>query len=102
MNLRRWTKEHTIGVVLGIITPIIFIPIVIWIYTLLEHLTFSKLWDLFKILNDIKGKFISLACIANLGWFHLSLKKNNYNRAMGLILATMLYLIIILYYKFLA
>ncbi len=102
MNLRRWTKDHTIGLILGLITPIFFIPVTIWIYSFIEHISFSKLFDLFRILNDMKGKFISLACIANLGWFHLNIKKQNYNRGMGIILSTMLYLLVILYYKFVA
>lgn len=102
MNLRRWTKNHTIGLILGLITPIFFIPVTIWIYSFTENISFSKLFELFRILNDMKGKFISLACIANLGWFHLNIKKQNYNRAMGIILATMLYLLVILYYKFVA
>ena len=100
MNLRNWSREHTLGLIIGIITAIVFIPIAMFIYGFLENTSFERLWFRFKMLHDEQSKFISLACIANLIWFHFSIKKDNYDRAMGFIVATFLFFFIILYLKF--
>lgn len=102
MNLRRWTKEHTIGVLLGLVTPILFVPIAMFIYGFFEDVTVSKLWEKFQYLRDEKSKFISLACLGNLLWFHLSIRVKKFNLAMGIILSTFVYLFFVLYLKFIA
>lgn len=92
MNLRNWSKEHTLGLLLGIVTTIVFIPILLLLFSAFDN---RQLW----FLNDTKAKIISLASIANLGWFHLFIKKQKYNYAMGLIIATIISFSIMLYYK---
>lgn len=99
MNLRHWSKYHTYGLIIGILSPLIFIPIVMGIYSVIDGTPFDSLWTKFKFLFDTRSKFISLACISNLIWFHLSTRKQNFEQAMGIILATFLYLFLILYYK---
>lgn len=93
MNLRRWSKNHTFGLLAGLLTPVIFVPLVILLY---EISGLHIYWNLYVI----KAKMISLACIPNLGWFHLMLKRKNYDFAMGVILATFFYLFVIIYYKY--
>ncbi|MBI1838547.1 MAG: hypothetical protein HYR91_14885 [Flavobacteriia bacterium] len=100
MNLRKWTNQHTFGLIVGIFSTLIFIPIVIFIYSFFEEQNFYVLWDRFKFLRDHTSKFISLACISNLIWFHLSIRKQKYNFAMGVILATFIYFCIIIYLKY--
>jgi hypothetical protein len=92
MNLRNWSKYHTLGILIGITTTIIF--------TILIKLTYSafnnpQLW----FLHETKSKLISLASIANLGWFHWFIKYKKTDLAMGVILATFVNLIVILYLK---
>lgn len=93
MNLRKWSKNHTIGLLAGILSPIVFTPLIILLYDVSDS---PVLWNLYVI----KAKIISLACIPNLAWFHLALKRKNYDFAMGIILATFVYLFVIIYYKY--
>lgn len=102
MNLRNWTRQHTIGFLIGLGTTIVAIPIVLLIYSAVYDFTFAHLWFKFGLLNEEKSKMISFASIANLIWFHTFLRKENYPVAMGVIMATVLNLLVILYFKFLA
>lgn len=92
MNLRNWSRYHTYGILLGIITTIIFIIIIKQIYA---AFSLPQYW----FLHDTKSKLISLASIANLGWFHWFLKKKKTELAMGIILSTFINFIIIVYLK---
>lgn len=94
MNLRNWSKYHTFGLLTGIASPFVFIPIIIFLSAALGS---PMLWFLYVV----KAKIISLACIPNLAWFHLSIRRKNYDFGMGIILATFIYLLVIIYYKFL-
>ncbi len=94
MNLRSWSKHHTFGLLSGLFSPVVFIPLIIFFSDLLGN-------PLHWFLYVEKSKIISLACIPNLAWFHLSMKRKNYDFGMGVILATILYLLVIIYYKFL-
>ncbi len=92
MNLRNWSKYHTYGIILGVVTTILFVLIIKLVYYFFST---PQYW----FLNDTKSKLISLASIANLGWFHWFIKKKKIDLAMGIILATFINLFIILYLK---
>lgn len=94
MNLRNWSKYHTIGLLVGLVFPRT-------IYRIIELLDPVLDLHLYFYLYTVKAKIISLACIPNLVWFHIYLKRKNYDFAMGIILATFVYLFVIIYYKFL-
>lgn len=100
MNLRNWNKEHTIGLIIGVVTIVLAIPVVVFILSVLEERSFTYKWGNFKLSPTEKSRVISLAAIANLLWFHLSMKSKKWNRGMGVILATMLVLVVSLYLKF--
>ena len=100
MNLRSWSKQHTWGLLLGILTTLVAIPLVMLILTQLDNQEFASIWYRFKILSSEKSRIISLASIANLIWFHFFLRSEKYPVAMGVILATVLNLLLILYFKF--
>lgn len=102
MNLKNWNREHTIGLLLGILTTIVAIPLVIMILGAVDNIPFSRMWNNFVYFPNEKSRIISLASIANLGWFHYLMKKQNWNRGMGIILATVIGLLIMIYFKFLA
>lgn len=102
MNLRNWSKNHTYGLLIGILTTAIAIPLTIVIYSWLNNYEIENYFYRFSINRVEKSKIISLASIANLAWFHTFLKKENWSLAMGVILATVLNLVAILYFKFLA
>lgn len=101
MNLRNWSKEHTKGLIVGIITLIFAIFIVIWILSKLNGLPYSEGLSRFTYRHDYTAKVISLAAIANLPWFHFtSLKKGNWGFGQGIIIATVLDLMVMILFKF--
>jgi hypothetical protein len=100
MNLRNWTKNHTLGMIIGFIGPLIYIPIILFIIAKTQNFYFEQLWYKFTVNQTAQGKFISLAIIPNLIWFYLFLNKEKYNFAMGIILGSALYLPYILYITF--
>lgn len=102
MNLRNWSKQHTLGLLLGIATTIICVPLVMYILSKIDNQQFSAMWTKFTILNDEKSRIISLASIANLIWFHTFYRKRKDALSMGIIMATVVNLLVILYFKFLA
>jgi hypothetical protein len=100
MNLRNWTKNHTYGLMIGIISPLIFIPLVILMLSWIENFQFSQLMSKFMNASIVRSKIISIAIISNLIWFYLSLNREKWGLAMGIIVATMLFLPYILYVNF--
>ena len=100
MNLRNWTKNHTYGLIIGIISPLIFIPLVILMLSWIENFQFSQLLSKFMDASIVRSKIISIAIISNLIWFYLSLNREKWGLAMGIIVATMLFLPYILYVNF--
>lgn len=102
MNLRNWNKEHSLGLLIGILGPLIAIPIVVGILSLAQSYGYSAMWDMFQGNRTVMSKVISLSIIVNLGLFYLFLNKEKYNYAMGIILGSFVYLPVILYLNFIA
>lgn len=100
MNFRNWGRKHTIGLVIGILSPLIFIPVVILLLSWFENYLFEQLW--YKFVNDstVRAKIFSLAIISNLIWFYMMLNREKWGLAMGIIVGTILYLPYILYVNF--
>ena len=97
MNLRNWSWEHTKGLMIGFFSPIILVPLVIVIMAEFQNYPFEYLWKQFLNMDMVRSKFLSLAIIANLFWFYLSLNRERYELGMGIILGTILYLPYVLY-----
>lgn len=102
MNLRNWSVAHTKGLLVGIISPLVFIPVVIFLLAWSQDFLFNQLWYKFQNQELVRSKVISIAIIANLLWFYLSLNREKYGFAMGVIIGTMCYLPYILYVNFIA
>jgi len=102
MNLRNWTKQHTIGFLIGLGTTLLAIPLTILISSAINDHSFSHSWNRFSLNRVEKSRIISLASIANLVWFHFYLKRENWPTAMGVIMATVINMLVIVYFKFLA
>ena len=88
MKIRKWTRDHTKGLLIGIITPLVFIPVVIFVITWLQNYYFEQLWHKFTLNNQYHIKIITISIISNLIWFYFFLNKERFNIAMGVILAT--------------
>lgn len=100
MNLRNWTKEHFIGLAFGILTPLIALPLVMYIWAALQDYTFDRMLYDFRFFPDPRIKMLTLSIIANLFWFYRFLNKEKWNRGMGVILGSIAYAPYILYIKF--
>ncbi|MBU2018118.1 MAG: hypothetical protein KJ941_00615 [Bacteroidetes bacterium] len=102
MNLRNWNKQHTIGLLIGILAPLICIPLVVMILSSVQGYSFTRLWNTFEFNHQVQSKIVSLSIIANLGLFYVFLNKEKYNYAMGIILGSICFLPVILYLIFIA
>lgn len=100
MNLRNWSRYHTIGLLIGFLGPMIYIPATIFIMSKVHNTYFDVYWHMFTSLKSTQGKFISLSIIPNLVWFYIFLNKEKYPVAMGIILGSFLYLPYIIYINF--
>lgn len=102
MNLRNWSSAHTKGLIIGIISPILFIPVVMLLLAWVQDFYFSQLWYKFSYDEMVRSKIISISIISNLLWFYITINKDKYGLAMGIILGTICYLPYILYVNFIA
>jgi hypothetical protein len=100
MRKIKLTREHGLGILIGLISPIIFIPIVIFLFSWIQNHTFGRLWSDFKGFNVMQVKVITVSLISNLIWFYIFLNKEKYNIGRGIIVAMILYAPYILYIKF--
>jgi hypothetical protein len=102
MKLKSWTIEHTKGLLIGILTICICIFIVILFFTFNNGHSYSYNFQRFRIYPPFTAKVISLAAIGNLPWFHFfSLRKEKWAFGQGIIIATILDLIVMLFIKYL-
>ena len=69
MNLKKWTLDHTKGLFLGIITPLVIAPLVLYIMSIVQDYYFDQLWLKFTINKPYQIKIITMSIIANLGLF---------------------------------
>jgi hypothetical protein len=95
-----WNVRTTVGMIIGILTPVIAIPLVMEIIALKDNFAFSRLWHEFLRNHAVQSKFISLACIPNLGWFYLFLNKERYDLARGVIIGCACFIPYIIYLVF--
>lgn len=100
MNLRNCGIAHTKGLIVGILSPLVFIPIVIFLLAWLQDFHFSRLWYMFQHDEMVRSKVVSISIISNLIWFYLTINREKYNFAMGVIIGTICYLPYIMYVNF--
>ena len=92
-----WSFSHTIGLCIGVFSPLLLLPLVVLILSQFEHMEFQFLWNKFIDFEVVRSKYISLSLISNLLWFYFFLNKEKYNLAKGIIAGTILYFPYILY-----
>jgi len=102
MKFNKWTTEHTKGLIVGLISPLIFVPLTILILSLVQNYDFDQLWHRFVLNRNYRGMVISVSVISNLIWFYLSLNREKYAFARAVIIATFCFLPYIIYVKFIA
>lgn len=100
MKLGKWTTDHTKGVLLGVITPIIVVPLVVLIMSWIQSYYFEQLWDKFVLNTPFRIKTMTISIISNLAWFYFFLNRERYNVARGIIIGSLLFAPYIIYVKF--
>ncbi len=93
----KWNIRNTVGTVIGVISPLLFVPITIGLIAWAQHFPYIRLWDKLWIDITVQSKFISLSIIPNLIWFYIFLNKERYDLARGVIIGSAIYLPFILY-----
>jgi hypothetical protein len=101
MNVRKWSRQHTIGLLVGVVSPLVFLPVVIFILSWAQDYSFDSLWHRFMIESTTRTKYISMGAISNLIWFYRAINAEKYDFGMGVILATFCYVPYIVYVNYL-
>ena len=84
-------KELLFGVIIGVISPILFLPLLIYIMSISDGYSFSVLWEQLLSNSMDSSKYISLALISNLLWFYFFLNREKYYHTRGIILGMICY-----------
>ncbi|WP_341899768.1 MULTISPECIES: hypothetical protein [Fluviicola] len=92
-----WNSRVTAGMIIGLVSPIVMVPLTMMLIAWAQNFYFSLLWSKFFTDLAIMSKFISLSIIPNLVWFYLFLNKERYDLARGIIIGSALFLPFILY-----
>lgn len=98
MRRNFWSKQHTIGFLLGIVTIIIAVPVVALILYYFRGNT--AIWRNLTFYHAVQAQVLSLASIPNLLWFHRFLKKEKWNLGYGVIYATIINFIVVMIIKY--
>jgi len=100
MNIKKWSIDHTKGVLIALITPFIFLPIILYLFSYLQGYYFEQFWYKFINISSFQIKMLTLSIIPNLGWFYLFLNKEIYNISMGIIIGSLMFAPYIIFIKF--
>lgn len=100
MSNRFFSKDHAKGMVLGIVTPLLVVPLVILILSFFQNYDFAYLWKKLKLSDRFQIRILTLSLIANLVWFYIFLNREKWNIARGVIYGTIAFAPYIIYVKF--
>ena len=93
----KWTNKITLGLVIGIVSPFVFMPIILFVLSQSQHVSFSFYWDLAWSDPKKTSKYLSLSLISNLIWFYLFLNREKYEYTRGIILGMLCYVPFMIY-----
>lgn len=92
-----WNTKRTVGLIIGIISPFIFVPLIILLISWAQNYQYTVLWHKFTGNIYAQSRFISLAIIPNLLWFYSFLNKERYDIARGIIVGSAIFIPFIVY-----
>ncbi|NBR14347.1 MAG: hypothetical protein EBQ94_13165 [Flavobacteriales bacterium] len=92
-----FTREHAIGLLIGVVSPLVFLPLVLLILSFTQNTSFEYLWQQVVQFPEYRSKYISLALISNLVWFYLFLNREKYNYSYGIILGMIVFVPYMIY-----
>ena len=89
--MKKITKEHVFGFFIGVLSPILFLPIIVFILSQSRHTEFSYLWNQLTNSVEYMSRYLSLGLIPNLLWFYLFLNREKYAYTRGIIFGMLIY-----------
>ena len=92
--------QFLIGLLIGLLSPLFFLPIMLYFISIADGYDFSVLWNQFISNNMNTSKYLSLALISNLIWFYFFLNREKYYQTRGIILGMLLYAPYMIYIYF--
>lgn len=90
-------KNHFVGFGIGILSPLLFIPIVLFILASVTSVSYGYIWEQFITFPEYTCKYTSLALISNLLWFYMFLNREYYDVARGIIFAMLCFIPYMIY-----
>ena len=81
-----FNKQLLYVTLLGVITPILFLPVLVYFLSLSKGMDFDVVWGQISTNNMNTSKYLSLSMIVNLIWFYYFLNKEQYHLTRGIIL----------------
>ena len=90
-------KNHLVGFGIGILSPLLSIPIVLFILASVTSVSYGYIWEQFITFPEYTSKYTSLALISNLLWFYLFLNREYYDVARGIIFAMLCFIPYMIY-----
>ncbi len=79
-----WSKEKTYGVLIGVLWPLMFLPVVLFVLSQSNAVNFMDLWYQVLDFHEFRSRYISLSLISNIGWFYFFLNREKYDIAYGI------------------
>jgi hypothetical protein len=89
--MKKITKEHVLCFLIGVLSPIVFLPIIVFILSQSRQTEFSYLWNQVNDSVEYLCRYLSLGLIPNLLWFYLFLNKEKYAYTRGIIFGMLIY-----------
>jgi hypothetical protein len=86
-----WNRENSLGLLIGVTSPVVFLPVVLLIMAILSGVSFGYFWSQFQYYTEFQSKYLSLAMISNLIWFYIFLNREKYEYTKGIIIGLLLY-----------
>lgn len=93
-----WDKEHAKGLALGILTTALVFPLAAYLQE--QYSGNTNIWYRLGFVHELQARVLGWAAIPNLFWFHFFLKKKKWSFGKGIIYATVLNLLVVIFLKF--
>ena len=81
-----FNRKLLYGTLLGVLTPILFLPVLVYFLSLSKGMDFEVAWSQISNNNMNTSKYLSLSMIVNLLWFYYFLNREQYHLTRGIIL----------------
>lgn len=86
-----FNSSFFIGLALGVFSPLILLPLIVFILSQAYGQSFSYLWNQAINFQEFLSRYLALGLIGNLGWFYFFLNRERYFHTRGIIFGMLLY-----------